>query len=320
MRNGTCVAIAGLLGAASCWAQAGAWKAPRMPDGRPDLQGVWSYATLTPLERPAEFAGKAELSEEEAAEFERQTRARVSTDRRDGGGGADVGRSYNEFWRDRGTVTGRTSLILDPPDGRVPALTPRAQAREAARVEEQRLHTADGPENRNTWERCIGRGLPMLPSSYNNNFEIRQIPGYVVILIEMVHDARIIPLDPPLDGSPHLPPDMRFWMGDSRGHWEGDTLVVDVTNFAPETNFRGSRENLHLVERFTRVDAETLLYEFTVEDPSTFTRPWTAAIPAKANPDPIFEYACNEGNRALAGILSGARAEERAAAQKQQEE
>jgi hypothetical protein len=296
-------------------AQSKQWKPGRTPDGQPDIEGVWTYATLTPLERPPELSGKATLTPAEAAAFARQSQERVSTDRRDGGGAADVGRSYNEFWRDRGSIvkTMRTSLIVDPPDGRIPPLTPDAQKRETARAELGGGRPADGPENRNTWERCLGRGLPLVPTSYNNNFQIMQIPGYVVILLEMVHDARIIPLVDPRGGSPHLPSNVRNWLGDSRGHWEGDTLVVDVTNFTPGINFRGSSENLHLIERFKRVDAGTLLYEFTVEDPTTFTRPWTAAIPAIAISDKLFEYACNEGNHAMTGILAGARAGERAA-------
>ena len=312
MRFGFCTLILAALLAPSASGQAKKWTPPRTADGQPDISGFWTYATLTPLERPAELAGKATLTPQEAAEFAKQTVDRVSTDRRDGGGAADVGRSYNEFWRDRGSVvkTMRTSLIVDPPDGKVPALTPDGQKREAARAEFARLHPADGPENRNTWERCLGRGLPLVPSSYNNNFQIVQTPGYVVIVLEMVHDARVIPLD----GSPHLPSNVRSWLGDSRGHWEGNTLVVDVTNFIEGANFRGSDKNLHLIERFTRVDAETLQYEFTVDDPTTFTKPWTASIPAIATSDKIYEYACNEGNFAMSGILGGARADEKAAA------
>jgi len=305
------VIMTALLAAPFAVGQTKKWTPTRTPDGQSDIQGVWTYSTLTPLERPAELATKATLTPEEAAAFARQTIDRVSTDRRDGGGAADVGRSYNEFWRDRGNVvkTMRTSLIVDPPDGKIPTLTPDGQKREAARAEFARLHPADGPENRNTWERCLGRGLPLVPSSYNNNFQIMQTPGYVVILLEMVHDARIIPLD----GSPHVPSNVRSWLGDSRGHWEGNTLVVDVTNFTEGANFRGSDVNLHLVERFTRMDAETLLYEFTVDDPTTFTKPWTASIPANATSDKLFEYACNEGNFAMSGILGGARAEEKEA-------
>jgi hypothetical protein len=287
------------------------WKPSRTPDGQPDIQGVWSYATLTPLERPDELAAKDTFSDEEAAEFARRTVERVTSDRRDGGAEADVGRSYNEFWRERGTVkAGRTSLIFDPPDGKVPPLTPAGQKR-LAESNAVRARPATGPEDRNTWERCLTRGLPMLPSSYNNNFQVVQIPGYVVMFIEMVHDARVIPLD----GRPHLAPHIRSWLGDARGRWEGDTLVVDTTNFNGKAIFRGSGEGLHLIERFTPVGPDTLHYEFRVEDPSTFTRPWSAMLPLAKLEGPLFEYACHEGNYALVDILAGARADERKAAE-----
>ena len=287
------------------------WAVPRTPDGHPDLQGTWTNTTITPLERPADLAGKEFLTEQEVAAYEKKTVAQQTGDRRDGGAEVDVGRSYNEFWRDRGTkVIGsrRTSLITDPPDGKIPPLTPAAQKKqEEARVQ-QRLHGTDGPENRNLWERCITRGLPMLPGPYNNDFQIIQTPGYVVILHEMIHDARIIPLD----GRPHPPANIRQWMGDGRGHWEGDTLVVDTTNFSEKSNFRGASENLHLTERFTRVDPDTISYQFTVDDPTTFTKVWKAEIPMHHTDEQIYEYACHEGNYALADILRGARAEEAA--------
>ncbi|HJT88444.1 MAG TPA: hypothetical protein VJ732_11320 [Bryobacteraceae bacterium] len=288
------------------------WTAPRTADNQPDLQGVWTNATLTPLERPAELAGKEFLTAEEAAQFEKQTLARVSTDRRDGPPEVDVGRSYNEFWRDRGTsVIGsrRTSLIVDPPDGKIPPLTAAAQHRQDEIRAHARLHPADGPEDRSLWERCLTRGIPMVPGPYNNDFQIVQGPGYVVIFAEMIHEARVIPLD----GRPHAPSAVRQWLGDSRGHWEGDTLVVDTTNFSPEMNFRGSNQNLHLVERFTRLGPDNINYEFTVEDPTTFTKAWSAEIPMRKTDGPIFEYACHEGNYALGDILRGARAEEKKA-------
>ena len=292
------------------------WTPPRTPDGQPDLQGVWSNATITPLERPADVA-KTVLTEKEAVEYEKEIRRRNNMDRRDGAGTeADVGRAYNEFWWDRGTKvvkTLRTSLIADPPDGRIPALTPEAQKRVAARAEYRKLHPADGPEDRGLSERCIlwnTAGPPMLPSAYNNNYQILQAPGYVVIFNEMIHDARIIPID----GSAHLPKNIRLWMGDSRGHWEGNTLVVDTTNFTNKTAFRGATENLHVVERFTRMDPDTVLYEFTVDDPATFTKPWTVQIPSVRAEGQIFEYACHEGNYGMAGLLAGARAEEKASA------
>jgi hypothetical protein len=291
------------------------WAPPRTPFGQPDLQGLWTNATVTPFERPGELAGKPVLTEEEAAEFEQRAVQTRDADRRNPGTTADVDLAYNQFWYDRGTKvigTRRTSLVVDPPDGRVPPLTPDAQRRADARVAARRRSPADGPEDRSLNERCIlwpTAGPPMIPSGYNNNYQVLQTPDYVVILVEMIHDVRIIPLD----GRPHAPQSVRQWMGDSRGHWEGDTLVVDTTNFTDKTNFRGSSENLHLVERFTRVGADTLNYEFTVDDPASFTRSWTAAIPMTKTAGPIFEYACHEGNYGMRNLLSGARAQEKAA-------
>jgi hypothetical protein len=290
---------------------AGPAPAPRTSWGAPDLQGVWNYATITPLERPSELAGKQVLTDQEAAEFEKQTLARRNPDRRDGGAAADVGRAYNEFWWDYGTKvvgTRRTSLIVDPPDGKLPPLTEEARKRVEARAAVLRRPPA-GPEDRNLWERCIlgTAGPPVVPGPYNNNFQLFQTREYVVILNEMIHDARIIPLD----GRPHVPANVRQWMGDSRGHWEGKTLVVDTTNFTGKTNFRGSGEGLHLVERFTRMDAGTLLYEFTVDDPSAFTKPWSVALPMTKSDDLIYEYACHEANYGMFNMLSAARAEEK---------
>ncbi len=288
---------------------------PRTSDGKPDLQGVWTNVTITPLERPANLAGKEFFTPAEAAEFEKTTVANNNADRRDGPAAADVGRAYNDFWWDRGTKvvpTLRTSLIIDPKDGKIPALTAEAQTRRAALAQAQRGHAFDGPENRPLAERCLiwaTAGPPMLPSFYNNNYQFIQSPGFVAILIEMIHDVRIIPTD----GSPHLPKSVRLWLGDPRGHWEGDTLVVDTTNFTDKNSFRGSDENLHLIERFTRTDANTVMYEFTVDDPSAFTKQWTAQIPMTRTPRPVLEYACHEGNYAMSGILSGARFEEKAA-------
>jgi hypothetical protein len=295
------------------------WTAPRTPDGHPDLQGIWNFATLTTLERPSELGGKQILSDQEAAEYEKQTLERRDPDRRDGSREADVGRAYNAAWWDFGKKivgTKRTSLIVDPPDGKLPALTPEAQKRADDRAAARRLHPADGPEDRGLPERCLlwgTAGPPMMPSAYNNNFQLFQTRSHVAIFNEMIHDARIIPLD----GRPHLPPGIRQWMGDSRGHWDGNTLVVDTTNFTDKTNFRGTGETLHLVERFTRVDRNTLLYEFTIHDPQSFTRPWTAAIPMVKTDELIYEYACHEGNYGMFGILKGARVEEEAAKTKE---
>jgi hypothetical protein len=287
---------------------------PRTPDGQPDLQGVWSFATLTPLERPAELAGKQVLTEQEAAEFEKRTLERSDADRRDGGTDADVARAYNNFWYDRGTKivgTRRTSLIVDPPDGRIPPLTPEAQNRLSALAEVRRRPAASW-EDRSPGERCVHHpkaGPPITPGGYNNNIQLFQTAALVAILNEQIHDTRIVPLD----GRPHLGPHIRQWMGDSRGHWEGDTLVIETTNFNGRMNFQGSAENLRLVERFTRMDADTLLYEYTVYDPTSFTRPWTVQLPMTKSSDSIFEYACHEGNYGMVGILAGARAEEKAA-------
>jgi hypothetical protein len=280
-----------------------------------DLEGVWNFATLTPLERPAEFADKAAITAAEADAWVKQTLQRNNRDRRDGGADVDVGRAVNDYWFERGTalasVGGKfsTSLITDPPDGKLPPLTADARARAAARAGDNRAHPADGPENRSLQERCLNfnAGPPMLPGPYNNYVQIFQMPGHVIILNEMIHDARIVPLD----GRPHAPAAMRTWLGDSRGRWDGHTLVVDTTNFAGPSNLRGADEQMHLVERFTRVDAQTLLYEFTVEDPTAFTRPWSAALPMTKTADRIFEYACHEGNYALVDILRGARYQER---------
>jgi len=283
--------------------------------GPPDLQGVWSFSTVTPLERPAEFAGKPTLTEQEAAAFQKRMIDRNDSDRRNPNPDADVAAAYNDAWYDRGTtvakVNGRyiTSLITDPADGRLPALTPEAAARGAARAEARRQHPADGPEDRPLAERCLmfNAGPPLLPGPYNNYLEIFQTADHVVISNEMIHDARIVPLD----GRPHLPSSIRRWQGDPRGRWDGKTLVVDTTNFTDKTNFRGTSERLHLVERFTRVDPNTLLYEFTVDDPSSFTRPWTAVLPLKRSDDRIYEYACHEANYGLLGVLRGARFEEK---------
>jgi hypothetical protein len=284
----------------------------RTADNQPDLQGIWTNATITPLERPPELAGKAFFTPQEAAEYEKQARARNDGDRRDANPEADLAVGYNDFWWDRGTKvvsTLRTSLIVDPPDGRIPPLTPDAQQRAAARAEARRLHPADGPEDLSLADRCIARpGPPMLPAGYNNNHQIVQTAEYVVILSEMMHDARIIPLS----AGPHLPGTVRQLFGDSLGHWEGNTLVVETTNFTNKTNFRGAGEDMKLTERFTRVDPDTLLYQFTVDDPESFQRPWSAEIPMKKAPGPIFEYACHEGNYSIVNTLSSVRAQEKA--------
>ena len=295
------------------------WTPPRTPDGHPDLQGIWSNALLTPLERPPELAGKATLTEQEAAAYEKQVVERNNVDRRpDIGSENDVARAYNNAWYDRGSKvlkTRRTSLIIDPPDGRIPALTSGAQQRAAQRDQARRLHPADGPEDRALNERCIlnnTTGPPMLPGPYNNNYEIVQTPQAILLVNEMIHEPRVVAMN----GRPHLPQNIRLWKGDSIGRWEGDTLVVDTTNFSDETNFRGAGPNLHLIERFKRIAPDVLLYEFTVDDPASFTRPWTASIESTKTDGPLLEYACHEGNYGMHNLLSAARAEEKKAAEK----
>lgn len=296
------------------------WTPAYTPDGQPDLEGIWNNSTITPLQRPRDLAGKEFFTEQEAAEYQRKMLSDLDTDRRDPNPEADVNRSYNELFRERGGVvaTLRTSLIVDPPDGRIPPLTESARKREAARAADQRKRgPADSWTDRNLAERCITRGAPKLPGGYNNNFQIYQPPGYVVIFQEMIHETRIIPLD----GRPHAGKDVRLWMGDSRGHWEGDTLVIDTTNFNDKitgNNFNccgASAANLHVVERLTRVGADRIDYRYTVDDPSTYTRPWTVEVPMIKSDGPLYEYACHEGNYALVDILKGAREQEKAAAE-----
>ena len=304
---------------------------PRTADGHPDFNGIWTNVTITPMERPRDLAGKEFFTEQEVSAYEKQTVEQRNRDRRDRGTERDVATAYNDFWWDSGTKivkTRRTSIVIDPPDGRIPALTPERQQqlaglREAAkrRCEQPgcepenggQLGPADGPEDRPLQERCLsfGNAIPMVPTAYNNNYQIVQSRGFLSVNVEMVHDVRRVAIG----GSTHLPANVRQWMGDSRGHWEGDTLVIDTTNFTPLTRFRGSDENLHLTERFTLADPDTLLYRFTVDDPTAFTKPWTGEIPMVRAEGPLYEYACNEGNTGLSGILSAARTDERKAAE-----
>lgn len=294
------------------------YAAPRTANGQPDLQGIWNNSTVTPLERPPELAGKAIFTPAEALAYEKDRVEQSDVDkRRKEGGQTDVALAYNEAWWDRGThvvKTLRTSLITDPKDGKLPALTPDGKQRADALAEQRRLHPADGPESRGLTERCIlwpEAGPPMMPGPYNNNYQIFQSKDTVTILVEMIHDARVIPLD----NRPHLPSNVRQWMGDSRGHWDGDTLVVETANFSDKTRFRGTTRDMKLTERFTRTDANTIAYEFTVVDPETYTAPWTAQMTMAKSDSPIYEYACHEGNYGMVGILSGARSDEKKVAQ-----
>ena len=295
-----------------------AWTPPRTAYGQPEIEGIWSNASIVPLERPKELEGKAFFTPEEKAAYEKKIFARSSRDKTPAAG--SVG-TYNDFWWDadsKRAVNFRTSLIVDPPDGKIPPLTPEAQRKVQADRQYAAKHPADGPEDRALMERCLlfpTTGPPMLPSFYNNsvfgalttNYQIVQTPDYVVVLVELNHDVRIIPLD----ARPHIPAGIPQWLGNSRGHWEGNSLVVDTTNFTDKTKFRGADGNLHLTERFTRIAADTLLYEFTMDDPTAFTKPWKGEVPMIASQGPLYEHACHEGNYGLAGILGGARAEER---------
>jgi hypothetical protein len=312
--SGKWIALAAVILAGTVAGQSKTYNPPRTPDGQPDLQGVWTNITITPLERPANLAGKEFFTAAEARQYEKDTVDRNNADRRDGGAQADLNRAYNDAWYDRGTKvveTLRTSLNIDPADGRIPRKAQQGAA--AAPVGFGR--PPEGPEDRSLPERCIlwpTAGPPMMPSFYNNNYQIVQSPGFVTILVEMIHDARVIPLD----SRAHVPAGIRQWMGDSRGHWEGNTLVVETTNFNDKTRFQRASQNMKLAERFTRTAPDTVMYEFTVDDPSTFARPWTAQIPMKRTEGPIIEYACNEGNYSMEGILAGARADEKKAAAK----
>ena len=292
------------------------WTPPRTPEGVPDLQGVFTFRTITPMQRPPQLEGKVTLSAEEAAAFEAAENSRLNRDLFDPIEGAPSAGyapraeggvlSYNEFWYERGvqlTRDKRTALIVDPPDGRIPYTD---AAREKNRVTRANLSAgfADSYTDRSLADRCLmgfNSGPPMVPSAYNNNVMILQTPGQVILYNEMIHNARIIRTD----GSEHG--DLRQWVGDSRARWEGDVLVIETENFLRETAFRGSTADTRLVERLWRVDADTVLYEFTVDDPHSFTRPWTALFPLRRTDGPLFEYACHEGNYGLEGILAGAR-------------
>ena len=317
----TLIAVVMLLAA-----PAAAQTMPRTPWGAPDLQGIWDFRTITPLERPEELGDKAFLTAEEAAaaeqaEVERNLELWAAEAQRTEAGG-NVG-AYNNFWMDRGTrATRRTSLITYPPNGRFPELSEVGAERAAARRAHMAEHPADSYTDRNSSDRCIvgfNAGPPITPLAYNQNMQLFQTPDHVVIYTEMVHTPRIVPLD----GRPALEPSIRLWSGDSRGRWEGNTLVIESANFNAKRQWIpltsgasgvASSANMTLVERFTRVDDDTLEYTFTLTDTDTWASDWTASMPMQRTDMPLFEYACHEGNYSMEGILSGARADDRAAA------
>jgi hypothetical protein len=300
-----------------------AWKAPRTPDGVPDLQGFWTNSTLTPLERPKALGSKEFYTAEEVAAAQKKDRDRLALDLAEGlpaekGTAADVHYDFAQFGLDKAQSSlvwdRRTSLVVGS-TGTIPALLPEARKRAADIAAKNRGHEFDGPENRPLSARCIILGydaVPMLPQGYNNNLQIQQGQGYVAILHEMNHSVRVIPTD----GQPHAPQGIPQLRGDSKGHWEGDTLVVDVTNFTDYNPFRGSGNKLHVTERFTRVAEDTILYRFTVEDPATWDQPWTAELAMTTGQGPIYEFGCHEGNYGLANTLHGARVAEEEAAKK----
>jgi hypothetical protein len=299
-------------------AAAGAYTAPRNAFGQPDFEGVWTNNSLTPLQRPAAWANKTTLTDAELKQLQTATRqleengdalfgdeliSDVLAGKKESASHDTETGNYNSFWLPNRHVDNRTSLIIDPANGRIPPLTPEAQARQAARAEQARLHPADGPESRGLSERCVSFGTPQFLAAYSSVYQLVQSPTSVVFRLETIHDARVIQLD----GRAHVSDKVRQWTGDSRGHWEGDTLVVDTTGFSPRANAFGSSSGLHLVERFTRVADDTLQYDATLSDPTTWTKPWTARILFKRTNEPLLEYACHEGNIGMTGILAGAR-------------
>jgi hypothetical protein len=287
-----------------------AWNVPRTPDGQPDLTGDWTNATYTPLERPANLGDKAFYTSDEAAAVEKQRVTQFE------GQAADNIHYDDAIWQNekykKGLSTLRTSLIVDPPDGRIPALTEEAARRPQPPQAGAPDRRTDSWFDRTLAERCISwgnDGPPIMPVGYNANLDILQGPGYVVVRTEMIHTARLIPID---GVRPHIGANIRLWNGDSRGHWEGNTLVVETSNFNDRVKFRNSTSAIKVIERFTRVGPDAITYTFTVEDPATWTRPWTAEVPMTKTDGPIFEYACHEGNYGLPNILRAARVEEKA--------
>jgi hypothetical protein len=295
-----------------------AYRVSKTSFGHPDLEGVWTNNNATPLQRPAAWADKAVLTDAEVKQVEQAARQleqdgdalfgdeliadTLQGQKESKSHDTETG-NYNGFWLPARDFERRTSLIIDPPNGRIPPETPEAQKRRAGLAEQRRLHPADGPENRGLSERCITFGVPRFQAAYSSVYQIVQSPTHVVFNMETIHDARVIPID----GTPHLSDKMPQWLGNSRGHWEGDTLVVDTKGFSPKSNFQGSSSGMQLVERFTRIGRDTLQYDATMSDPATWTKPWTLRIYFKRTDEPLLEYACHEGNVGMFGILSGAR-------------
>jgi hypothetical protein len=304
------------------------WSVPRTPDGQPDLEGVWDAASMTPLERPVELGNKEFYTPEEMAAYEKKRGQDLNRDRRDGSAEADLGRAYNEAWFDRGAHLAsdrRTSRLIDPPNGRFPALTPAAARKYKDMHAWLAEHANDGPETRALPDRCLvfsQSGPPFLPGNYNNYYQIVQSPGVIAIVSEMAHQARMIPVISGKPNQPRLPENIRQWAGDSVGHWEGETLTIETTNFRASDQSRFgvqydgmSDENLRVTERLTRTGPHTITYRATIADPTVYTQPWTVEFPLERTESPVLEYACHEGNYAMTGILSGARVEEKAAEQ-----
>lgn len=329
MLVGAAISVGGQARAGDATAK---WTAPRTAFGQPDLSGNWSHNSATPLERPKELEGRQFLTEAEVAALKKNAGelfngetdaafgdsvflAALRSVQGQGTGftSTDTTGNYNHFWLVDRDFDNRTSLIVDPPDGRLPALTPAAEKREEADRQRRRTHNYDGPEDIALGQRCITGNIPMIGAGYNNYYQIAQTPTHVAINMEMRHDTRMIPLD----GRPHVGKGIRQWLGDPRGRWEGDTLVVETTNFNDKAEFRVPGDaNMHLTERFTRVGPDTLKYEVTVNDPTAYVKPWTAVLFFKSTTDKVYEFACHEGNESMVGTLNGVRTQEQAAAAK----
>ncbi|MCZ6616993.1 MAG: hypothetical protein O7E57_02580 [Gammaproteobacteria bacterium] len=308
----------------AAWPAEDGWSVPRTPDGRPDLQGVWANNSATPMERPDSLEDRDRLTDAEVEQLKARSEKLFNGETDAAFGDAvytaalagddehisydPTTGNYNHFWVVERDFDNRTSLVVDPPDGKIPALTPEAEQRTEARRAYLEEHPADSYTDRINSDRCITYGVPFLGAGYNGYFQVSQTPDTVVILQEMIHEARVIPLD----GRPHLDPAIRQWTGDPRGRWEGDTLVVETSNFSSKSRFLQSSENLQLLERFTRTGPETLQWRLTITDPTTWIKPWSVEILLSKSEDDIFEYACHEGNYAMEGILAGARSDEMA--------